>query len=187
MWLFLDAVPFLDSPLEVEAPWSPGRAQLKPFQVVIWVSLTHPEAETLPPDSPRLPALLDTGHNHHLSLRVDHLLASGLSAPVSWSDRPLRVRDAGGQDRDVPRLLVDVWIHSNRSELAEQPYRLRLGFGGAACYPASGPFQGPPLPLLGLAALCAGSLQVELQCCPTGGTLRVFVPDLPQPIDGKQP
>ncbi len=30
-----------------------------------------------------------------------------------------------------------------------------------------------PLPLLGLAALCAGSLTVELPCAPAGGTVRI--------------
>lgn len=104
---------------------------------------------------------------------------SGLESPWPWSSVPLRVRDASGVERDVPRLLVDVWLHGDGLQPNAAAYPLRLGFRGAACYTFGGAVAGPHLPLLGLAALCAGSLTVELQCNPAGGTVRISIPDAP--------
>jgi hypothetical protein len=179
MLLFLDNVPFADHALEVEAPWATAPIRLKPFQTVVTISLTHPHAEAILPGAPRLPALVDTGNNHTLTLRTEHLLASGLTAPFSWGSQPLKVRDASGTEMAIQRLLVDVWLHSNRPELANHPYRVRLGARGAACYPTAGLLLGPPIPLLGLALFCAGSIELNMLCRPTGGVVKVFVPDMP--------
>jgi hypothetical protein len=181
MLLFLDDVPFTETLLEVEAPWSAVPVKLKPFQAVISVSLSHQHVEQLPPGAPRFPALVDTGNNHNLTIGPDHLLASGLNAPLLWGSQPLRLRDASGKEVEVHRLLVDVWIHSNRPELADQPYRVRLGVRGATCFPAAGPLTGPPLPLLGLSFFCTGSIALDLHCQPPGGVLKVSVPDMPWP------
>src|SRR5207244_40893 len=109
----------------------------------------------LPAETPRLPALIDTGHNHNFSLREEHLLHSGLdSRDLEWRATPLRVRDVGGREWDVPRLLVDIWIHSNLPRLSHRPFPLRLGAVGAACYLTGGPVAGPSLPIVGLRALC---------------------------------
>ena len=154
----------------------PEAIRLKPYQVLLWVSITHRGLQHLPSGTPRLPVLLDTGHNHNLSLREEHLAHSGLETPWPWSGSSLKVRDASGIERDVPRLFVDVWLHRDAPQPDEKAHPLRLGFRGAACYPTRGSVQGPHLPLLGLAALCAGSLSLEFECHPAGGTIRLFVP-----------
>lgn len=168
---------FSAAPREVSEPIWGEIIHLKPHQILLWVSLTHRGLERLPPRTPRLPVLLDTGHNHNLSLREDYVLRSGLESPWPWSSVPLRVRDASGMEREVPRLLVDVWLHADALQSDDAAHPLRLGFRGAACYTVAGAVAGPHLPLLGLAALCAGSLTVELQCNPAGGTVRISIPD----------
>jgi hypothetical protein len=170
---------FSAAPRELSDPAWGEVIRLKPHQILLWVSLTHRGLDRLPPATPRLPVLLDTGHNHNLSLRQDHLMRSGLEAPWPWSTVPLRVRDASGVERDVPRLLVDVWLHGDGLQPNAAAYPLRLGFRGAACYTLAGAVAGPHLPLLGLAALCAGSLTVELQCHRAGGIVRISIPDAP--------
>jgi hypothetical protein len=122
---------------------------------------------------------LDTGHNHNFSLREQHLTHSGLETPWPWSGTPLKVRDSSGVEHEVPRVLMDAWLHADVPQPSVSAYPLRLGFRGAACYVATGPVPGPHLPLLGLAALCTGSLTAEFQCNPSGGTVRLFVPDPP--------
>jgi len=167
---------FSAAPRELHDPAWGEVIRLKPHQILLWVSLTQRGLERLPPATPRLPVLLDTGHNHNFSLREDHLVRSGLESPWPWSSIPLRVRDASGIEREVPRLLVDVWLYPDPPQLGQVAYPLRLGFRGAACYPATSAVSGPHLPLLGLAALCAGSVTVTMQCSPTGGTVRLSIP-----------
>ena len=89
---------------------------------------------------------------------------------------PLRVRGASAQEWDVPRLLLDLWLHSDLPRLAQRPFPLRLGVVGAACYLSDGPVPGPPLPIIGVRALCLASIAIELRCNPTGGTLNLRVP-----------
>jgi hypothetical protein len=170
---------FSAAPRELSDPAWGEVVRLKPHQILLWVSLTHRGLERLPSATPRLPVLLDTGHNHNFSLREEHLVHSGLESPWPWSSVPLRVRDASGIEREVPRLLVDVWLHPDPPHLGTTAYPLRLGFRGAACYTATSAVSGPHLPLLGLAALCAGSLTVALQCSPTGGTVGISIPAVP--------
>lgn len=169
-------LPFFARYHEVVGPWHEP-LRLKPFQILLWISITRRGLAALPADTPKVPVLLDTGHNHHLSLRDEHLHWSGLAMDaLEFAVSPLRVRDASGQERPVPRLYVDAWLHPNGVRRANRPHPLRLGAGGAACYVAGDPVTGPHLPLLGLRALCAGSVTMGLGCNPDGGTLTLRVP-----------
>lgn len=176
---FLHDLPFVDRPRDV-----PVRGllpvQVKPYQLAIWISLSPPNSLRLPVDAARLPALLDTGHNHNCSLRERHLLAAGFDPEgLIWPAAPLRIRDAGGREMETPRVLVDVWIHSNLPRLANRPFPLRLGAVGAACYRTNGPLVGPPLPIIGMRALCLASVNLDLHCRPSGGTVNLRVPAIP--------
>lgn len=178
MRLFLKDVSFAALPTQLVLPWS-GPAWLKPYQLVVWVSVTRRGLRQLPEGVPRLPALLDTGHNHNFSLRQEHLFLTGLAPDeLEWRGTPLRVRDASAREWDVPRLLVDVWLHSNLPRLARRPYPLRLGAVGAGCYLRQMPVAGPFLPLIGLRALCMSRISLELHCRPDGGSLNLRVPAL---------
>jgi hypothetical protein len=176
MQLFLKNLSFSAAPTDLVVPWA-QTVRLKPFQLVVWVSLSPRGMSRLPEDVPRLPALLDTGHNHNLSLREQHLPYSGLTPDqLEWRGTPLRVRDASSREWEVARLLVDVWVHSNTTRLSRRPFPLRLGAVGAACYPERGPVAGPFLPLIGLRALCVNSVDLELRCRPDGGVINLRVP-----------
>jgi hypothetical protein len=180
MRLFLKDLSFSSFPREIAVPWS-RPVWLKPFQLAIEVSITPRGLVRLPDNAIRLPALLDTGHNHNFSLREEHLAVSGLDfSELEWLGSPLRVRDASGAEHEVPRLLVDVWLHSNLPRLANRPFPFRLGSVGASCYLRQGAVSGPFLPLLGLRALCLATTSVELRCDPSGGRLNLRLPTLPK-------
>lgn len=176
MPVLLDGLTFAATPTTLTVAGWPLPVTLKPYQVLVTVSVTPAGTDRLPADALPMPAILDTGHNHTLSLREDHLTAVGFPQPWPWSSTPLRVRDTSGTEREVPRLLADVWLHGDSGT---SPYPLRLGFRGIACYLPTGIVPGPHLPLLGMAALCAGSVSLEMHCRPDGGTVRLTVPSIP--------
>ncbi len=41
------------------------RIPILPYQIIIWVSVTARTVLTFPPSAPRIPAILDLGHNHN--------------------------------------------------------------------------------------------------------------------------
>jgi hypothetical protein len=64
---------FSDRPREVIDPAWHDPIRLKPFQRLVWFSLTHRGLDQIPPGTKCIPALLDTGHHHNCSLREEHL------------------------------------------------------------------------------------------------------------------
>jgi hypothetical protein len=128
------------------------RVPVKDHQIIVWVSIGSADAPDLDPNSPRLPAILDTGNTFTFSLRVAQLR--------QWAgihQEYLRllgsIRHLG---RNIPTRAAHVWLHRNRagerdSFTDEPPYRLQLK-RGIAIYPQDIP-QAPRLPLLGLRAL----------------------------------
>lgn len=84
-------------PRELSDPAWGEAIRLKPHQILLWVSLTQRGLERLPPATPRLPVLLDTGHNHNFSLvdlecrtrrenqRCDCLQGSLRASHQSWA------------------------------------------------------------------------------------------------------
>jgi hypothetical protein len=173
---FLKDLSFSANPMEIVGPDTPA-LQLKPFQLVIWISLSARGTLQLPANAPRLPAILDTGHNHNLSLREEQLVRAGLPPEAwEWRGASLKIRDSSSVEWDIPRLLVDVWLHSNLARFKHHPLPIRLGAHGAACYPAQGPVLGPRLPVVGMRAFCLASLALELLCHPQGGVLNLRMP-----------
>ena len=66
----LDGLPFSERPTVVTTP--DGIMEVKPYQIVVIVSLAARGIMDLPRDTPRFPAILDTGMNHNLSIRTEH-------------------------------------------------------------------------------------------------------------------
>jgi hypothetical protein len=65
----IDRMPLGEGLSEV---WTPdGIAVVKPFQIVVMVSLSI--GDILEPGSRRFPAVLDTGLNHNFAIRHEHL------------------------------------------------------------------------------------------------------------------
>ena len=142
----LNRLPFSKNPSVVSTP--DGVDEVKPYQIVVTVSLTaHRLMEPLA-GSPRFPAILDTGLNHNLSIRREHL-ERGARLPLRHRGR---VRSVGDE---LPLLAGTVWIYPNRpgtTELSErQPIRLEMP-EGLIVYPEGVP-NPARLPIIGLRAL----------------------------------
>jgi len=149
----LNRLPFFQGPSVVSTP--DGIAEVKPYQIVVIVSLAARGLMDLPEGSPRFPAILDTGTNHNLSIRREHF--------GRWARQQLRQR---GKVRirgdDVPLVAGSVWIHPNRPgtrDLAEgQAIRLEMR-EGLIVYPENAP-NPARLPILVLRALVRNHLKL---------------------------
>jgi hypothetical protein len=140
-----------------------GVVEIKPYQIIIWVSLAAMKELELPVGALRFPAILDLGHSHNFSISERQLVAWA-GVPIA-SLRPLGAVRVSGQR--VPLLAANIWIHPNipgrRDELSgQQPFCLELD-SGTAVYP-DGMANVPRLPLLGLRALRRANLQLYVDC-----------------------
>jgi hypothetical protein len=90
-------------------------ARLLPRQIVIWVSLTRPEGRPNE-NTPRFPAIFDTGFNGNFLIQEQHLLEwAGISPGVldllgsgsGWT--------SDGKTISFKRLDAKVWIYKNLS------------------------------------------------------------------------
>ncbi len=134
------------------------RVTVRPYQIIVWVSLAGWRTSVLPPQAPRFPALLDTGLNHHFSIRAEHLSA--------WAQLPVGgIRQVGDIRIGAQRLALHgahLWLHANvpghRDRFRDVPARRLLLDRGIAVYPAGSAF--PPLPTLGVRALVHNRLHL---------------------------
>ena len=131
---------------------------IKAYQIVVEVSLAVKGITALDPETPRVPAILDTGLNHNLAIREEQLL---------WAKLPSVPRL--GQVRigahTLPLLAANVWIHPNRPGMRSahekrRPLLLELD-GGIAVYPDGVP-NSARLPVLGLRALVRNELRLTI-------------------------
>ena len=140
-----------------------GGVTVRPYQIIVWVSLDPMGRPDLSPNAPRFPAILDSGHSHNFSIAEEHLARWAGFAPGAL--RTLgSVRITG---RRVPLLAANVWIHRNqagqRDVFAERPaFCIQLD-SGIAVYPEGAPTI-PRLPLLGLRGLRRAALQLHVDC-----------------------
>jgi hypothetical protein len=135
------------------------RIPIKPFQIIVWVSLTAEKILELPPSAERFPVIVDTGHGHNFSIHERHLTA--------WAGVPREQLPRRGKTRvngqEIPLHAGAVWIHANvpghRDQFADQP-PFRLDFlEGIALHPGS---DYPRIPLLGLRALVRNKLHLAM-------------------------
>jgi hypothetical protein len=136
------------------------RLPVKPYQIIVWVSVTARDVLELPPHAPRIPAILDTGHSHHFSVHERHL--------ADWAQLQRHLLPQKGtvkvKGATIPLHAAAVWLHPNQPGFRDQfadrpPYRLELR-EGVAVYPRQG--AEPRLPLLGLRALVRNRLHFAM-------------------------
>jgi len=158
MTAILRLVPFTDTNDELHV--GSERVQIKPYQLVTWVSVAVWRTLELRPQTPRFPAIIDTGHNHNFSIRAEHLRSwAGLGVETVGKIGAVRI---GGQRVHLHG--AHVWIHATlpgqRHQLAPSPpHRLFLE-EGVAVYPEGSVF--PSLPTLGMRALVRNKLHLTL-------------------------
>jgi hypothetical protein len=123
-------------------------------EVLVWLSIGLPGEQDPQRISPPFPALLDTGNGSACYLHEHHLTHWAGLRPA-----PLQVlRTKRVNQRDVPCLEADVWVHPNtpgtwKRALDGQPYRLEVREGIAVGPPEADRPMFPRVPLLGVAAL----------------------------------
>ena len=66
----LSRLPFSQGPSVVSTP--DGIVEVKPFQIVLMVSLAHPRTDGTAEGIAQFPAILDTGTNHNFSIGKQH-------------------------------------------------------------------------------------------------------------------
>ena len=172
-------LPFGPDPNAQPLPVPGGRVvPYRRDRIVLWVSITGSDVESLTPDAPRFPAILDTGFN-------DSFLISAVQL-VQWGPPGIHAevfRNGSALSFAGVRLdLFDaaVWVHPNvpghvTPDAAAEPYCLELA-NGIAVSPPGTPAE-RELPLLGLLAVRFSNLRVEID----GSRERVTVtaPDRP--------
>ena len=143
----LDRLPYSADASFVAAPGTSVR--VKPYQIVVAVSVSLWALRDWDPRMPGFPAILDTGNNHNLSISRGQLLRwAGLQPEALRIIGAMRERQ-----KRIPLHAASVWLHRNRPrERAvgdQEPHLLKLE-EGIAIYPDD---IGPRLPVLGLRAL----------------------------------
>ena len=150
----LDRLPLSERRSEVWAP--DGLVTVKPYQIIVTVSLGARELVEPDPGLPRFPAILDTGNNHNFAISEPHLRTWAritLAGPRSH----IRV-----QGRRVPLINAGLWLFPNEpgqvAASGRPPTRSALP-EGIAVYPEdlSSPAR---LPILGLRALVTNRLRL---------------------------
>ena len=151
----LDRLPFGEEQTDVPTP--DGIEVVRPYQIIVWVSLAAHIVLRLPPGTPRFPAVLDTGNNHNFAIRHEQF--------ERWTHLALPRRGQVAFDgRVVPLFAAHLWIHPNAPGVSEpserEPFRLSLE-EGIAVYPSNVP-NPARLPILGLRGIVQNNLTLTI-------------------------
>jgi hypothetical protein len=136
--------------------WTPdGIALVKPFQIVVMVSLSL--GDVLEPGARRFPAILDTGLNHNFAMRREHLDRwTALRLPTR---KPVTVRK-----QLIPLAIAHVWVYYNErgtNSASDRPPIRPHTPEGIAIFPEDAP-NPARLPILGLRALVRSELTLVM-------------------------
>jgi hypothetical protein len=155
-------------------PFGPARSELQltvplgnpvPLltdQIVLWVSVA-PLGDELPPDSPRFPAILDTGFNNGFLLQKSQLIGWASPGVYEHCDRSGVILRSAGEL--IPLYYASVWVYPNIPGSRDPrpngtPFYLDIP-GGIALTP-SGSRVTKSLPLIGTAAIRHSNLRVQI-------------------------
>jgi hypothetical protein len=104
--------------------------RVRPFQIIVRISVSPLTMPGWDPRAPHFPAILDTGNNHNFAIRRDHLIRwAGLQPDV------LRVLGAMRErDQRLPLHAAGLWLHRNvsgerRTRDDREPYLLEVAEG----------------------------------------------------------
>ena len=140
-----------------KVPTPDGEEVIRPYQMIVRVSLAAEKLHVADPQATTIPAILDTGNNHNLAIRREHW-----ERWFGWLPRRIGQIQVGGFL--VPHFAASVWIHPNRAGTAEldggEPFPIAME-QGIAIYPAnvSNPAR---LPILGLRGLIRNPLRLTI-------------------------
>jgi hypothetical protein len=131
--------------------------KVRPYQIIVWVSVSGTAFTTWDSRTPRLPAILDIGNNHNFALTEEHLSKWAGISRLGLKQLG-RISESGHL---VPLCSAGLWLHTDSG-----PFQLQADSGIAI-------FDGdwPRLPILGLRALTNSKLQTFIY----GDTRRVLI------------
>lgn len=133
--------------------------RVRAYQIIVWVSINLQDLLDWDQRLPALPAILDTGNNHNLSIGRGQLMRWAGIQPEALEKRG-SLRDRG---QHIPLHAATLWLHANQAATREPrrnhtPYRIHLR-QGIAIYPDE---NAPRLPVLGLRALTENRLHFSV-------------------------
>lgn len=157
MTAILRQLPFQERADEVSVGLE--RIPIHAYQIILWASLTTRDILELPPQAPRFPVVLDTGHGHNFSIHERHL--------TNWAQLSLGRLPQRGEtkvnDQPVPLYRTKLWLLPNepgkRDAISDQP-PLPLELPEGIAIHSGSAF--PRLPLLGLRAIVRNRLHLNI-------------------------
>jgi hypothetical protein len=153
-------LPYFSQPMEISVQGQ--RIALKADQIIVWISVSQQGVKKFRPEIRQLPAIFDTGCNHSLVIRREHLLAwAGLNP-----DRLEKFRNIRVQGREASQIAANVWLHRNvpgqrDARPGVAPHLMELP-RGIAVLRETADDNYPRLPLLGLRALRMAKLDAHI-------------------------
>jgi len=144
---------------------------VKPYQIIIWVSLSPSNLREWNPATPAFPAILDVGNNHNFLISQSQV--------IRWAGiQPEFLRVLGAPRLEGKRLKTheaDVWLHSNWKgrhvmRTDRTPFRLNLDEG--IIIRPDEDISRTHLPLLGLRALTDNELVTTIDGAHLEATIR---------------
>jgi hypothetical protein len=167
----LRALPYSDSRTTALVRGAP--VEVLAHQIIVWVGVAQPQERRPSPNSPRFPAILDTGFSGTFAISPVQLERW---ADLKWNALPFdptfRMKYFGVE---VPHRRANLWVYPNQYGWRDEidpiipPRHLDL-IGGIAVYgdgeqvgsAATARLVAPRLPLLGLRALAHNRLQLTI-------------------------
>ena len=151
----IDRLPISEKGWRVPTP--DGEEEVRPYQIIVRLSITAKEVQECSPEVPTIPAILDTGNNHNFAIRHEHW-----DRWIHWA--PRRIGQINVSGFIVPLFAAKVWIHSNREGTVELSGGIPRSLDvdqGIAIYPpnVANPAR---LPILGLRALIRNGLKLTM-------------------------
>ena len=164
MPLFIDNLPFGSAVRnrELNMPDDTRRIARRDT-IILWASITGLESESLSPDRPAFPMLLDTGFNDSVLMSTTQALAWGprsLEREIFKNGSFLII---GGDRIDLYEAAIWLWPNipgEIERDVSSEPLRLDLANGIALATPGSKAVR--EYPLLGLLAIRFAELQVSI-------------------------
>lgn len=131
--------------------------EVKPYQIIVWLSLATPAFSDWAESMPRFPAILDLGNNHNLAITTQQLQSwTGIVADALPLRKRIRIEGRIARLRESV-----VWLHTGID-----PFRLSMDKGIAVVDDSW-----PRLPILGLRALTASKLRLHVY----GDTMQAII------------
>ncbi len=146
---------------------------IRPHQIIVWISLTQPgiSPDEYNPQTPRFPAILDTGLSYHFAIQEEHLRPWSGSDPEHYE----RLKKIRLNSVEVPTFKASVWLHLNRQGSRDEfaakiPHRLPAS--SIAVYePGTADFL--RVPILGLRAFDRSRMRLSIDFKNHAVSLRV--------------